>query len=70
MMLQLKPLKIIYTCTPSHCFMKQVEELARQIPVVVVNNQNEKMNVDAVELIIQSLAVLWQGIFWSWDITR
>ena len=50
MMLQLKPLGIIYTCNPSHCFMKQVEELARQIPVVVVNNQNEKMNVDAVEL--------------------
>ncbi len=50
MMAQLKPLGIIYTCNPSHCFMKQVEELARQIPVVVVNNQNEKMNVDAVEL--------------------
>ena len=33
-----------------YVLMKQVEELARQIPVVVVNNQNEKMNVDAVEL--------------------
>ena len=50
MMWELRPLGIIYTCNPSHCFMGMVEELAEQIPVAVVNNQNEKMNVDAVEL--------------------
>lgn len=50
MMWQIRPLGIIYTCNPSHCFMDTVEALAEQIPVVVVNNQNEKLNVDAVEL--------------------
>ena len=50
MMWQIRPLGIIYTCNPSHCFLGRVEELAGHIPVVVVNNQNEKQNVDAVEL--------------------
>ena len=50
MMWSLRPLGIIYTCNPSHCFMGMVEELASHIPVAVVNNQNEKLNVDAVEL--------------------
>ena len=50
MMWQIRPLGIIYTCNPSHCFMGLVEELAGHIPVVIVNNQNEKQNVDAVEL--------------------
>lgn len=50
MMWELKPLGIIYTCNPSHCFMGLVEELSRHIPVAVVNNQNERLNVDAVEL--------------------
>ncbi len=50
MMWDLKPLGIIYTCNPSHCFMGLVEELSRQIPVAIINNQNEKLNVDAVEL--------------------
>lgn len=50
MMSQLKPLGIIYTCNPSNCFMKMIEELAEEIPVVVINNQNEHLNVDAVEL--------------------
>ncbi len=30
--------------------MELVGEIAEQIPVAIVNNQNEKMNVDAVEL--------------------
>ena len=30
--------------------MAQVEELSKRIPVVIVNNQNEKLSVDAVEL--------------------
>lgn len=50
MMWELKPLGIIYTCNPSYCFMGLVEELAQHIPVAVINNQNEKLDVDAVEL--------------------
>lgn len=50
MMWDLRPLGIIYTCNPSHCFMGLVQELAQKIPVAIVNNQNEKMDVDAVEL--------------------
>ena len=50
MMKELKPLGIIYTCNPSHCFMDVVERLAEEIPIVVINNQNEHLNVDAVEL--------------------
>ena len=50
MMWELKPLGIIYTCNPSHRFMDLVEELSREIPVAIINNQNEKLNVDAVEL--------------------
>ena len=50
LMWSLRPLGIIYTCNPSHCFMGMVRELAEHIPVAVVNNQNEKLDVDAVEL--------------------
>ena len=50
MMWELKPLGIIYTCNPSYCCMGLVEELAGHIQVAIINNQNEKLNVDAVEL--------------------
>lgn len=50
MMTSLKPLGIIYTCNPSDCFMDLVEALAEDIPVAIINNQNEQLNVDAVEL--------------------
>lgn len=50
MMESLQPRGIIYTCNPSHCFMGQVEEINKDIPIVVINNQNEKLEVDAVEL--------------------
>lgn len=50
MMRELKPHGIVYTCNPSNCFMDVVEELAEEIPIVIVNNQNEQLNVDAVEL--------------------
>lgn len=46
----LKPQGIIYICNPSQCFLGTVEDLSGKIPVVVINNQNEKMNVDAIEL--------------------
>lgn len=50
MMPEIRPLGIIYTCNPSHCFMDMVEELAQKIPIAIINNQNEHLNVDAVEL--------------------
>lgn len=50
MISSLHPQGIIYMCNPSQCFMAQVEELSNRIPVVVINNQNERLNVDAVEL--------------------
>ena len=50
MISSLNPQGIIYMCNPSQCFMEQVEELSKKIPVVVINNQNEKLSVDAVEL--------------------
>lgn len=50
MISSLNPQGIIYMCNPSQCFMEQVEDLSKRIPVVVVNNQNERLSVDAVEL--------------------
>ena len=50
MMSDINPQGIIYICNPSKCFMGKVEELSKKIPVVVINNQDEKLNVDAVEL--------------------
>ena len=50
MMKSVRPRGIIYTCNPSHCFMDTIEELAEKIPIVIINNQNEHLNVDAVEL--------------------
>lgn len=46
----LNPRGVIYTCNPSGCYMSMVEELSQKVPFVVVNNQNEKLGVDAVEL--------------------
>lgn len=50
MMPSLDPLGIIYMCNPSHCYMATVEQLSVRIPIVIINNQNEYLNVDAVEL--------------------
>ena len=50
MMPSLNPMGIIYMCNPSECFMDMVERLAERIPVVIINNQNEKLSLDAVEL--------------------
>ncbi len=50
MMASLKPQGVIYICNPSPCYMSSVEELSKKIPVVVINNQNERLDVDAVEL--------------------
>ena len=50
MMWQLRPLGIIYTCNPSHCFMELVGEIAAKITVAILNTQNQKIKGDAVEL--------------------
>lgn len=50
MLPSLKPAGVIYTCNPSSCFMDRVELLAQEIPIAVINNQNEQLDVDAVEL--------------------
>ena len=50
MMPEISPLGIIYTCNPSRCYMDTIEKLSEKIPIVIVNNQNEQLNVDAVEL--------------------
>ena len=50
MLSSLNPQGVIYTCNPSNCFMETVEQLSNKIPFAVINNQNERPNVDAVEL--------------------
>lgn len=50
MLRSLNPQGVIYTCNPSLCFMPIVEELSESIPFALINNQNEKLDVDAVEL--------------------
>ena len=50
MLPSLNPQGVIYTCNPSRNFMSMVEEISRTIPMAVINNQNEKLDVDAVEL--------------------
>lgn len=50
MMPSLNPQGVIYTCNPSRCFMPIVAEMSERIPFAIINNQNEKLDVDAVEL--------------------
>lgn len=50
MISSLNPQGIIYMCNPGQCFMGQVEEISKKVPVVVINNQDERLNVDAVDL--------------------
>lgn len=50
MMNSVQPLGIIYTCNPGgHC-REQVGELAARIPLVIINNREELLEIDAVEL--------------------
>lgn len=46
----MQPMGIIYTNNPSPGFHEQVKELAERIPLVVINNRDTAMEVDAVEL--------------------
>lgn len=57
----MNPQGIIYMCNPSQCFMGMVEELSKDTPVVVINNQNERLNVDAVELDNSKLGRIMAG---------
>lgn len=50
MMAAMQPMGIIYTNNPSPGFKAQVRELAERIPLVVINNRETAMEVDAVEL--------------------
>ena len=50
MMRVMQPQGIIYTCNPSACYKELIREMAEKIPLVVVNNRDEGMTMDAVEL--------------------
>ncbi len=47
MMHSVSPAGIIYTCNPSPAFMEQVEEIAEEIPLVIISNR-ERVKVDAI----------------------
>ena len=48
-MWELRPLGIIYTCNPSHCFMGMVEELAEQMERLIKNPKlAEKLGENAM----------------------
>lgn len=46
----MQPMGIIYSSNPSACYREQVKELAGRIPLVVINNRETSMEVDAVDL--------------------
>lgn len=48
MMREVAPQGIIYACNPS--FGQQVEELSKEIPVVVISNREDEFEIDAVAI--------------------
>lgn len=46
----LNPQGVIYMCNPTRSFLPMIEEMSQKIPFAVINNQNERLDVDAVEL--------------------
>ena len=48
MMSVLRPQGIIYTCNPNPDFQPQVEEMAREIPLVIISNKEKTRTVDAI----------------------
>lgn len=48
MMRAVRPKGIIYTSNPSPDFQKQVEEMAKEIPLVIINNKEKHTTVDAI----------------------
>ncbi|WP_274421151.1 LacI family DNA-binding transcriptional regulator [Blautia sp. XA-2221] len=43
-----QPQGIIYTCNPHPDFQKKVEEMAREIPLVIISNKEKTTTVDAI----------------------
>lgn len=54
----INPEGVIYACNPSRCFWPLVKELSERVPVTVINNQNERLDVDGVELDNEKLGAL------------
>lgn len=50
LMESVRPAGIIYTCNPSKVYMKRVEDLAKRIPLVIINNRETILEIDAVAL--------------------
>ncbi|MDO4276658.1 MAG: LacI family DNA-binding transcriptional regulator [Eubacteriales bacterium] len=48
MMSDVRPQGIIYTCNPHPDFQKQVEEMAKEIPLVIISNKEKTTTVDAI----------------------
>lgn len=41
---------LIYTCNPSKKCMRQLNEIAGKIPVVIINNRDKNLNIDTIEI--------------------
>lgn len=50
MMESVHPAGIIYTCNPSTVYMDKLTELSEQIPLVIINNRETILEIDAVAL--------------------
>ncbi|MFR7396084.1 MAG: hypothetical protein ACLUTA_13270 [Blautia wexlerae] len=50
---------IIYACNPHPDYLAQVEELARDIPLVIISNKEKTTTVDAIN---QDNTELWEGL--------
>ena len=48
MMTSVRPRGIIYTCNPSPDLKEQVEEMAKEIPLVIISNKEKTVTVDAI----------------------
>ena len=44
----IQPQGIIYTCNPHPDFQKKVEEMAREVPLVIISNKEKTTTVDAI----------------------
>ena len=48
MMADIRPQGIIYACNPHPDFQKQVEDMAKEIPLVIISNKERTTTVDAI----------------------
>lgn len=48
MMPDIRPQGIIYTCNPHPDFQKQVEQMAKETPLVIISNKEKTTTVDAI----------------------